>query len=61
MLAFGFGPHHCLGANLARMEIRTVLHKILQRLPDIRLAEGARPVPTRSALIDGLDELPVEW
>jgi cytochrome P450 len=43
------------------MEIRTVLRKILQRLPDIRLAEGAAPVPTPSALIDGLEEMPVEW
>jgi cytochrome P450 len=60
-LAFGFGPHYCLGANLARMEIRTTLRRILQRLPDIRLAEGGRAVPTPSALIDGLDELPVEW
>jgi cytochrome P450 len=60
-LAFGFGPHYCLGANLARMEIRTVLRRILKRLPGIRLAENGRPVPTPSALIDGLEELPVEW
>ena len=57
----GPGPHYCLGANLARMEIRTVLRRILQRLPGIRLADGGRAVPTPSALIDGLDELPVEW
>jgi cytochrome P450 len=60
-LAFGFGPHYCLGANLARMEIRVVLGRILERLPEIRLAEGGRAVPTPSALIDGLDELPVTW
>ena len=60
-LAFGFGPHYCLGANLARMEIRAVLRKVLARLPEIRLAEGAEAVPTPSALIDGLEELPVEW
>jgi cytochrome P450 len=60
-LAFGFGPHFCLGANLARMEIRVVLRRILERLPKIRLAEGARAVPTPSALIDGLDEMNVEW
>jgi cytochrome P450 len=60
-LAFGFGPHYCLGANLARMEIRAVLRRVLQRLPDIRLAEGGRALPTPSALIDGLDELPVVW
>jgi len=60
-LAFGFGPHYCLGANLARMEIRVVLRKVLERLPELRLAHGAAPVPTPSALIDGLDELAVEW
>jgi cytochrome P450 len=60
-LALGFGPHYCLGANLARMEIRVVLRKVLQRLPGIRLADGAEPLQTHSALIDGLDELRVEW
>jgi len=60
-LAFGFGPHFCLGANLARMEIRVVLRKVLERLPSIRLADGGTAIPTPSALIDGLDELPVEW
>jgi cytochrome P450 len=60
-LAFGFGPHYCLGANLARMEIRVVLRKVLERLPGIRLPEGGRAVPTPSALIDGLLEMPVEW
>ncbi len=60
-LAFGFGPHYCLGANLARMEIRAVLRSVLRRLPGIRLADGGVAVPTPSALIDGLDALPVEW
>jgi cytochrome P450 len=60
-LAFGFGPHYCLGANLARMEIRAVLRRILRRLPGIRMADGAVAVQTPSALIDGLDTLPVEW
>jgi cytochrome P450 len=60
-LAFGFGPHYCLGANLARMEVRVVLRSVLERLPHLRLADGGCAVPTPSALIDGLDELPVEW
>jgi cytochrome P450 family 142 subfamily A polypeptide 1 len=60
-LALGFGPHFCLGANLARMEIRTTLAKILERLPTLRLADGAQPVFTPSALIDGIESLPVEW
>jgi cytochrome P450 len=58
-LSLGFGPHYCLGANLARMEIRVTLERILARLPDIRLA--AEPVFTPSALIDGVNEMPVEW
>jgi cytochrome P450 family 142 subfamily A polypeptide 1 len=60
-LAFGFGPHYCLGSNLARMEVRTVLRRVLARLPGMRLASGAQVVQTPSALIDGLDALPVEW
>ena len=60
-LSFGLGPHFCLGANLARMEIRTMLRRILERLPAIRLARGAEPTFTQSALIDGIEEMPVEW
>ena len=60
-LALGFGPHYCLGANLAKMEIRITLGRILERLPGIRLAEGARPVFTPSALIDGIESMAVEW
>jgi cytochrome P450 family 142 subfamily A polypeptide 1 len=60
-LSLGLGPHYCLGANLARMEIRATLERILERLPDIRLAEGAAPVFTPSALIDGIEEMTVEW
>lgn len=58
-LALGFGPHYCLGANLARMEIRAALERVLARRPDLRLA--AKPVFTPSALIDGVLEMPVEW
>lgn len=60
-LALGFGPHYCLGANLARMEIRVALRRILERLPGIRLAEGGSAQPFPSAVIDGLQALPVEW
>ncbi len=58
-LSFGFGPHYCLGANLARLEIRVTLERVLARLPGLRLA--AEPVFTPSALIDGVHEMPVEW
>jgi cytochrome P450 len=36
-MAFGFGPHMCLGQHLARMETRVVLNKVLDRLPNLRL------------------------
>ena len=58
-VSFGFGPHYCLGANLARLEIRVTIERILERLPGLRLA--AEPVFTPSALIDGVEEMRVEW
>jgi cytochrome P450 family 142 subfamily A polypeptide 1 len=47
-LAFGFGTHFCLGNQLARLELSTMLRKILQRLPDLRLADGSA-LPLRPA------------
>jgi cytochrome P450 family 142 subfamily A polypeptide 1 len=38
-LAFGIGPHFCLGANLARMEVKTVFQELLSRFPDIEITE----------------------
>jgi cytochrome P450 len=40
-LAFGGGPHRCLGSHLARMELRVALEELHRRIPDYRLAEGA--------------------
>lgn len=37
-LAFGHGPHHCLGASLARLEAEVALGRLLTRFPDLRLA-----------------------
>ncbi len=43
-LAFGFGTHFCLGNQLARLELSTMVRKVLERLPDLRLAdESALP------------------
>ncbi|WP_188196294.1 cytochrome P450 [Nonomuraea sp. SYSU D8015] len=44
-LAFGRGPHYCLGANLARMELQEILGVLVERLPDLALAMPAADVP----------------
>lgn len=61
-LTFGHGVHHCLGAQLARMELRTVLESLVCRLPGMRLAVPADQVSWRTdRLIRGAVELPVSW
>jgi len=58
-LAFGTGPHFCLGANLARTEIRILLEELFTRLPDLRVAPGAAPERSPNALVTTVDHLPV--
>jgi cytochrome P450 len=58
--AFGGGPHRCLGSNLARMELRTVVRTWHDRIPDYRLAPGTELVWNGSTL-RGLDHLPLVW
>ena len=43
-LVFGRGPHQCIGAFLARTELRVFLEEWLRRIPDFQVAEGTRPV-----------------
>jgi len=58
-LAFGFGTHFCLGNQLARLELTTMLRALLARLPDLRLASDA-PLPLRPAnFVSGLEAMPV--
>jgi cholest-4-en-3-one 26-monooxygenase len=58
-LAFGTGPHFCLGANLARTEIRILLEELFSRLPDIRVAPGAVPQRSPNSLVTTVDHLRV--
>ncbi len=59
-LAFGFGTHFCLGNQLARLELNTMLRKVLQRLPDLRLADEDTALPLRPAnFVSGLEAMPV--
>ncbi|MFC5815234.1 cytochrome P450 [Nonomuraea harbinensis] len=61
-LAFGFGPHQCLGQNLARMELQIVFDTLFRRVPALRLATPAEDLPFKSdAVVYGVHELPVTW
>ena len=59
-IAFGGrGPHYCLGASLAKMEIRLMFEQIVERLPDMELAGS--PQRLQSNLINGIKHLPVRF
>lgn len=58
-LAFGFGTHFCLGNQLARLELSLMTSRVLQRLPDLRLAsEGGLPLRPAN-FVSGLESMPV--
>ncbi|KOV38148.1 cytochrome P450 [Streptomyces sp. XY431] len=58
-LAFGHGPHFCLGAPLARLEGATALRLLFERFPDLALAPDAELRPVESLISNGHRELPV--
>ncbi|WP_067800877.1 cytochrome P450 [Actinomadura formosensis] len=58
-LAFGFGVHYCLGAALARMEIRAFFEELLPRLSSIELA--GTPQGTATTFVGGLKRLPIRY
>ncbi|RRO14230.1 cytochrome P450 [Saccharopolyspora rhizosphaerae] len=61
-LAFGHGVHHCLGAPLARMEMRIAFPALLRRFPDLALADpGAEPDFRVFNVVYGLQELRLTW
>jgi cholest-4-en-3-one 26-monooxygenase len=59
-IAFGGGgAHYCLGANLARMELKLIFREILERIPDMRLAGDVEML--RSNFIGGVKHMPVTY
>ena len=58
-LAFGFGVHYCLGAALARMEIRAFYEELIPRLRSIELAGD--PVGIATTFVGGLKRLPIRY
>ena len=57
-LAFGIGTHYCLGANLARAEIKVVFEELFRRLRDIRAVDPDTLERGDSTLVLALDRLP---
>src|SRR5262249_52818201 len=59
-LTFGYGPHYCIGAPLARVELQVLFGTLFQRFPTLRLAEPVEQLRLRSHLLTGgLTALPV--
>jgi cytochrome P450 len=61
-LAFGVGPHSCIGQSLARTELQVVLEVLLRRLPTLQLAVAPEQLNRVEGLaVGGLREVPVRW
>lgn len=61
-LAFGHGPHYCLGAPLARAELRIALSALARRFPDLRLTVPVGDIRMHTGLlVNRLASLPVDW
>ncbi|MET7773438.1 cytochrome P450 [Nocardia sp. NPDC005366] len=58
-VAFGAGPHRCLGSHLARRELRIALEEWHKRIPNYRITPGTELVETGAQI--GLTSLPLEW
>jgi len=61
-MTFGHGPHFCVGAQLARLELQEALTALLTRLPGLRLADGRDGVEWKyGVIVRGPARLPVAW
>jgi cytochrome P450 len=61
-LGFGHGAHHCLGASLARMDLRIAMAALLDRFPSLRLAVPAEELEWKTGMaVRGPVALPVTW
>ncbi|MGH3351205.1 MAG: cytochrome P450 [Nocardioides sp.] len=61
-LQFGYGLHHCMGSNMARLELTTILRVLLERFPDMRLGVDASEIPWETGvLVHRPSSLPVTW
>lgn len=57
----GYGTHHCLGASLARLELKIMFEELTRRLPDLELASSEPLVQRASNFITGIEAMPVRF
>ncbi|MEV7598501.1 cytochrome P450 [Kitasatospora sp. NPDC089797] len=60
-VSFGFGPHFCVGAQLARIQMSALLRRVIAELPDLELTSGVPPRRLVSNFQNGLKELGIRW
>jgi cytochrome P450 len=61
-MGFGEGPHRCLGAQLARIELQEAFRGLLTRLPGLRMAVPMAELEFRGGQVQAsMRELPVTW
>lgn len=60
-LAFGFGPHQCIGQQLARIELQVALTTLLRRVPGLLAEPLAESAFKHNDIVFGLRSLPVVW
>lgn len=60
-VSFGGGIHHCVGAQLARIEREVAIGTLLRRLPNLRLDDIDRPDWRQTFVLRGLNKLPASW
>jgi cytochrome P450 family 142 subfamily A polypeptide 1 len=60
-VAFGFGPHFCLGNQLARLELRVMFERLLSRMPDMALATDDELARRPASFISGIERMPVTF
>lgn len=60
-IAFGYGPHRCIGSHLARLQALTTMEEMLRRLPDVRMPAGQAPTFSHSTVTRDMLTLPLEF